>query len=166
MVALPDEHLFEPGPASKVCRDCGIRKPLDEFPRNKNVADGRHTYCKPCHNARSRETVERLYGSTRHYHLKRRYGIGADDFDRLVAEQGGCARSADAPIPSTSTTRTARARCGASSASTATAASASSATRFDALRAAVHYLDAHDPAATELRALAIARTGELRTTPV
>jgi hypothetical protein len=27
--------------------------------------------------------------SSRHYHLKQRYGIGADDVDRMIAEQGG-----------------------------------------------------------------------------
>jgi hypothetical protein len=70
----------------KRCRDCGLLKPLEEFPRNKNSKDGRHTYCKPCHNARGRETIQRLHGNSRHYHLKRRYGIGADEF---VRQQGG-----------------------------------------------------------------------------
>jgi Recombination endonuclease VII len=62
------------------------------FPRNRRTRDGRHAYCKPCHNARCRETRERLYGGSRHYHLKRRYGIGASDFDELVgAQDGRCA---------------------------------------------------------------------------
>jgi hypothetical protein len=73
----------------KRCPDCGERKSLEEFPRNRNCKDGRHPYCKPCHNARGRETIERLHGNSRHYHLKRRYGIGADDFDELVRQQGG-----------------------------------------------------------------------------
>jgi hypothetical protein len=73
----------------KRCPDCGETKALEEFPRNKNSKDGRHTYCKPCHNARGRETIERLHGNSRHYHLKRRYGIGADEFDELVRQQGG-----------------------------------------------------------------------------
>jgi len=71
------------------CPDCGEIKPLDEFPRNKRSRDGRAVYCKPCHNARGRETRERLYGGSRHYHLKRRYGIGADDVDAMIAAQGG-----------------------------------------------------------------------------
>jgi hypothetical protein len=73
----------------KRCPDCGQTKALEEFPRNKNSKDGRHAYCKPCHNARGKETYQRLYGGTRHYHLKRRYGIGVEDVDRMVAEQGG-----------------------------------------------------------------------------
>jgi len=30
-----------------------------------------------------------LYGGSRHYHLKRRYGIGADEVEALIAAQGG-----------------------------------------------------------------------------
>ena len=73
----------------KRCKDCGESKPPEDFPRNKNYKDGRHPYCKPCHNARCRETRERLYGGSRHYHLKRRYGIGAAEVDALIESQGG-----------------------------------------------------------------------------
>ena len=84
--------------ALKRCRDCDAVKPLDEFPRNKNSKDGRHPYCKPCHNMRSDETRQRLYGGGRHYHLMRRYGIGADDVARMVEVQGGlCAICLEAP---------------------------------------------------------------------
>src|SRR5437016_1885735 len=83
----------------KRCPDCGELKPLEEFPRNKNLKDGRHTYCKPCHNARGKETYERLYGGTRHYHLKRRYGIGADEFDELVRQQDGVCAICGRPDP-------------------------------------------------------------------
>jgi hypothetical protein len=53
------------------------------------MRDGRHAYCKPCHNARGKETKQRLYGGSRHYHLKRRYGISAVEFDELVRQQNG-----------------------------------------------------------------------------
>jgi len=72
----------------KRCPDCREWKPPEEFPRNRRMRDGRHAYCKPCHNARCRETRERLYGGSRHYHLKRRYGIGADEVEALIEAQG------------------------------------------------------------------------------
>ena len=73
----------------KRCPDCGDSKPLEDFPRNKNSKDGRHAYCKPCYNARGKESKDRLYGGSRHYHLKRRYGIGAAEVDELIRQQGG-----------------------------------------------------------------------------
>lgn len=76
-------------PESRRCPDCGREKPLDQFPRNKNCRDGRHTYCKRCHNLRVRESRMRLHGGSRHYHLTRRYGIRAVDVDDLIQRQGG-----------------------------------------------------------------------------
>lgn len=73
----------------KWCADCDAIKPADEFPRNRNSGDGLAQYCKPCHNARGRESKIRLYGGTRHYHLKRRYGIGADEVEAMAEAQGG-----------------------------------------------------------------------------
>lgn len=85
-------------PRTKTCPDCGLTKYLEEFPRNKSSADCRGAYCKPCHNARGRETRQRLYGGSRHYHLKRKYGLGAAEVDDLIATQGGlCAVCRERP---------------------------------------------------------------------
>ncbi|MCW2672101.1 MAG: Recombination endonuclease [Frankiales bacterium] len=82
----------------KRCPDCGEVKPHADFPRNRNAKDGLHTYCKPCHNARSKETVERLYGSGKHYRLRRRYGIDEVDFDEMTLDQGDlCALCGNQP---------------------------------------------------------------------
>jgi hypothetical protein len=59
------------------------------FGRNRANADGLTAYCKPCHNRVGKETKERLYGGTREYHLRRRYGIGQAEVDAMLAEQGG-----------------------------------------------------------------------------
>lgn len=56
----------------KRCPDCGKHKAPRRVPANKRMRDGRHAYCKLCHNARGRESKDRLYGGNRHYHLKRR----------------------------------------------------------------------------------------------
>jgi hypothetical protein len=64
-------------------------KLLSDFPRNKSGHKGYGGYCKPCHNIKGRETYMRLYGSTREYHLRRRYGIGQAEVDAMIEAQGG-----------------------------------------------------------------------------
>jgi hypothetical protein len=93
--------LRPPAPAvgdAKACRDCGRVLPPDAFPRFKRSADGRGTYCKPCHNARGRASKQARHGGSRNYHLKQPYGITAADYDRMLAEQGGlCALCRERP---------------------------------------------------------------------
>jgi Recombination endonuclease VII len=73
----------------KWCPDCEQIKPVEDLPSTTTKASGRHSYCKPCHNARGRETRQRRYSGSREYHLRRRYGVGQKEFDELLAEQGG-----------------------------------------------------------------------------
>jgi len=89
---------YEEEAVFKICPDCEQRKSFEEFPRNRNSADGRHSYCKTCHNARGRETVQRLYGNSRHYHLVRKYGVGASEIAELIeAQRGMCAVCRERP---------------------------------------------------------------------
>lgn len=71
------------------CSDCREVKDLAEFPNSKNAPTGKIYYCRPCHNARGRRSVQQNHGSTRTYHLKRRYGLTAADVDQMIEAQGG-----------------------------------------------------------------------------
>ncbi|MGH3646200.1 MAG: endonuclease domain-containing protein [Micromonosporaceae bacterium] len=83
------------------CRDCDEWKPLDEFHASSRRPSGRGSYCKPCFNVRWKASARKWagaegrvirelhHGRTRNYHLKRRYGIGVEEFAQLLAGQGG-----------------------------------------------------------------------------
>jgi hypothetical protein len=90
----------EPVPAgSKWCPDCDIVKPLEAFARTRATNTGYHSYRLPCHNARGNETRQRLYGGSREYHLRHRYGIGQIDVDEMLAAQQGRCAICGAPDP-------------------------------------------------------------------
>lgn len=80
------------------CPACATSKPLTDFPRSRAQRNGRGVYCKPCHNRKSRETRDRLYGGGREYHLRRRYGLTGVQYQALVDAQGGlCALCRERP---------------------------------------------------------------------
>jgi len=79
----------------RYCPTCEQVKPLEDFPRNRSAPSGRGGYCKPCHNAIGKATKDRLYGSTRDYHLRRRYGLTSADVDAMIATQGGTCATCD-----------------------------------------------------------------------
>ncbi len=86
--AGPRAYDNDGGLTHKTCPDCGQLFSLEDFPSNTSVADGRGSYCKPCHNARGQRDRERAGGS-RYYHLKGRYGLTRADFDAMMRAQGG-----------------------------------------------------------------------------
>jgi hypothetical protein len=150
----------------KRCADCKQYKPVSEFPRNKNTKDGFHCYCKACNNARTYESRERLHGGSRHYHLKHRYGIGADEFDELVRQQGGVCAICGRPDPehvdhSHETGEVRGILC-----FNCNGGLGQFRNSIDALIAAAEYLDAREPETIERATLTRARAAGLRKMPV
>ena len=78
---MPEGHAW--------CPRCEQALQVAEFGKNASARNGRTTYCRPCHNLVMRENRLRAHGSTRDYHLKRRYGITSADVDAMVEAQGG-----------------------------------------------------------------------------
>lgn len=74
-------------PGMKRCPRCEQLKLKADFPSNRSRSDGLATYCKPCHNETTRTNIEKNHGNSRHYHLRRRYGIGADEVVVMLEEQ-------------------------------------------------------------------------------
>lgn len=82
------------------CADCGELKRLEEFPRSRAESSGHIYYCGPCHMARGVESKTRTHGSTRDYHLKRRYGLSSAEVAAMLAAQMGvCAICLAVPDP-------------------------------------------------------------------
>ena len=75
----------------KRCRECGKVKSIDDFYNRSASPDGKQGYCKPCQNVRKKRYDEK--NPSRHYatRLKAKYGITIEDYEQMLAEQGGCA---------------------------------------------------------------------------
>jgi recombination endonuclease VII len=71
------------------CPACGEHKLAEDFPRNKSKPSGLATYCKPCHNRIGRENREKHHGTTRQFHLRRRYGLDSVSVEWLILQQAG-----------------------------------------------------------------------------
>ncbi len=79
----------------RVCSTCQEWKPATEFYRYR---EGRlHTNCYPCHNGQSKAFYATNPRVKRDYDLRRKYGIGADEYDRLLEAQGGTCALCDKP---------------------------------------------------------------------
>jgi len=73
----------------KRCARCDEVKELAEFVKASRTVTGTHSYCKPCFNVVARESVIKIHGSTRNYHLIRRYDLTEVEVAAKIEEQGG-----------------------------------------------------------------------------
>lgn len=104
----------------KVCTKCGASRQISAYSKDRSKPDGRHSQCKLCHRAhyeamvlrrtaeehqrakdRSRQwrldNPKRASRTVRNATLKKKYGITADEYDRMFSAQGNscaiCGRS-------------------------------------------------------------------------
>jgi hypothetical protein len=76
----------------KTCPRCERTLPLEDFAINRALSRGISAYCLRCHNDVVRENRIANHGSTRNFHLKRRYDLTSDEVAAMVeAQGGGCA---------------------------------------------------------------------------
>ncbi len=83
----------------KLCRSCGVEKPLDDFALNKRRHDGRSFYCKECANKKARDRYSKKRTDPEWYrleqekerdrHLRRTFGISSEQYDQMLEDQGG-----------------------------------------------------------------------------
>ena len=181
----------------KVCKKCGVTKPLDDFYKMVGMRDGHRNECKACNlkakadrhrrnpepgreRARkwAQDNPERVAARTqryrddgrrqrndRRYHLKRRYGLTVEQYDEMLAAQGGvCAICGRPPRDDISLHvdhdhETGRVRGLTCFRCNNALGDFNDDPRL--LERAAAYLDDHDPVAMELRALAKQRAHAL-----
>jgi hypothetical protein len=74
---------------SRRCPRCQEIKALEDFSRNRSSKNGFGSYCKPCHNQVVRANRLKHHGSTRSFHLNRRYRVDSAQVAWMILQQGG-----------------------------------------------------------------------------
>ena len=65
---------------AKICKACGVAKPVEEYYKHKNSLDGLYTTCKACF-------IERQ----RWINIKNLYGLSKEDYENVLQSQHyGC----------------------------------------------------------------------------
>ncbi len=97
-------------PDTVLCRGCGRQLPatteyFNRDTRRSSRANGLNRRCKECTRKYAREyfhkNKERRSHLNRQDHLRTRYGIDLNDFNFLLAEQGGCCAICGSDSPGT-----------------------------------------------------------------
>jgi len=78
---------------TKTCKRCSKTKPIEQFYKNKETVDGRHSHCAECSKAIARD--RRIQNpiaakeSQRRAHLKSTFGITFEEYEALFTGQKG-----------------------------------------------------------------------------
>ena len=82
----------------KTCNNCGIQKPLTEFPKT-------HPHCKKCNISRAskwnKENPNRRKIIIQKDNYKRRYGLSVEDKQLMIDNQNGLCAICNNPLKST-----------------------------------------------------------------
>lgn len=85
----------------KTCIDCKVSKPLAELSNGKRCTMGKRALCRKCNNERLKKTYwnnpdkfrartrNASRGNQRRWNLRRYFGMSLEDYDRILAKQGG-----------------------------------------------------------------------------
>lgn len=73
----------------RVCTRCDSEKPIEEFYVCSRSLGGRKRICKECMKAQHRSWTSRSRETLRDKWLRLEYGITTEDFERMLAAQGG-----------------------------------------------------------------------------
>ena len=76
---------------TKVCSTCSTERPLDKYRKRETSKDGYRHQCLYCieEKRRQRRSEPDRYAKERGWMLNRLYGISTDEYDAMLAEQGG-----------------------------------------------------------------------------
>jgi hypothetical protein len=87
----------------KTCKKCGEVKPLEAYYEHPRTRDGRKGSCKACDavktNAWRRDNPERTKAINRRVKLKKNFGITPEQYDEMLAAQGGVCASCSTDKP-------------------------------------------------------------------
>lgn len=73
----------------KTCNKCREEKPLYLFYNDKTRNDGKHPWCKSCHNSHRTGDTYATPGKMKDRRLKRVYGISLDEYNTMLSQQQG-----------------------------------------------------------------------------